>query len=182
MPVKLHIPASIGNPVSKFNVSILGENIICGTGESSLEAYVNVEIQDYEYFGGLLTNCHSFTDHHHHQQQQGVCNMTCICGHTCQFLLLFTTAENSAVQSICEITFNWVDSENKIYAVQCLVFMWSPYCWSSMEIIPMHTTLCGDYLCAHYFYVPRLIIASQWVMMLLGDAHYYITMGYGIDR
>ncbi len=31
----------------------------------------------------------------------------------------------------------------------------------------VHTTFCGDYPCEHYFYVPWLIMTSQWVITLL---------------
>ncbi len=40
----------------------------------------------------------------------------------------------------------------------------------------------GDHPCAHYFYVPWLIMTSQWVMMLLGMPHYGTTMGDNVTR
>ncbi len=44
------------------------------------------------------------------------------------------------------------------------------------------TTFCGDYPCVHYFYVPWLVMTSQWVMMLLKVSHCGITVGNVIAR
>ncbi len=49
-----------------------------------------------------------------------------------------------------------------------LVFTWSPYPWSLVEITHVLATFCGDYLSVHYFYVPWLIMTSQWITRLLG--------------
>ncbi len=51
-----------------------------------------------------------------------------------------------------------------------------------MEITPVLITFCGDYLCVHYFYVPWLIMTSQWVTTFLGMPHCGITMGNDIAR
>ncbi len=53
------------------------------------------------------------------------------------------------------------------YAVLWLVFTWSSHPWSPMEITPVLTTFCGYYPSVHYFYVPWLIMTSQWLMMLV---------------
>ncbi len=47
-------------------------------------------------------------------------------------------------------------------------FVWrSPLCIIHyVEITPVHTTLCEDHPCAHYFYVPWFM-TSQWIMILL---------------
>ncbi len=39
------------------------------------------------------------------------------------------------------------------------------------------TPFCGDYLCVHYFYVPWLIMTSQWVIILLRMPHCGIILG-----
>ncbi len=68
------------------------------------------------------------------------------------------------------------------HAVLYLVFTWSPYPWSLVEITPVLTTFCGYYSCVHYFYVPWLIMTLQWVMMLLGKPHCGTTMGNNVAR
>ncbi len=50
----------------------------------------------------------------------------------------------------------------------------------------LHTLISGgDNPCAHYlhyFYVPSLIMTSQWVMTLLGMLHCSTTMGNDVAR
>ncbi len=50
----------------------------------------------------------------------------------------------------------------------------------------LHTLISGgDHPCAHYlhyFYVPWLIMTSQWVMTLLGMPHCGTTMGNDVAR
>ncbi len=86
-----------------------------------------------------------------------------------------------AIWSKCTILYNDI-SWYIYYSLLWLIFMWSPYPWSSVEITPVLTTLCGNYPCASYFYVPWLImpdvsrllrvphVALEWVMMLLGTS------------
>ncbi len=38
------------------------------------------------------------------------------------------------------------------------------------------------YPCVHYFYVPQLIMTSQWVITLLGMPHCDTTMGNNVAR
>ncbi len=40
----------------------------------------------------------------------------------------------------------------------------------------MLTTFCGYYPCVHYFYVPWLIMTSQWVMTLLRMPQWVMTL------
>ncbi len=68
------------------------------------------------------------------------------------------------------------------YAVLWLMFTWSPYLWSLVGI-----TLCSLLFavitpCVYYFYVPWLIMTSQWVMILLRMPHCGTTVGNGIAR
>ncbi len=51
-----------------------------------------------------------------------------------------------------------------------------------VEITPVLTTFCEYYPCVHYFYVPCLIMTSQWVMTLLGMPHCGTTMGINVAR
>ncbi len=44
------------------------------------------------------------------------------------------------------------------------------------------TTFCEDYLYVYYFYVPWLIMTSQWVIMLLRITHSGITLCNDVAR
>ncbi len=46
----------------------------------------------------------------------------------------------------------------------------------------MLTTFCEYYPCVHYFYVPSLIMTSQWVMTLLEMPNSGTTMGNNVAR
>ncbi len=72
--------------------------------------------------------------------------------------------------------------QSMVLSVLWLVFMWSPYPWSPGEITPLLSTFCGYFHCVHYFYVPWLIMTSQWVMTLLRMPHCSITVGNDIVR
>ncbi len=62
--------------------------------------------------------------------------------------------------------------------------MWSSYPSSLVEITPVLITFCGyyPYVHVHYFYVPSLIMTSQWLMTLLGMPHSGTTMGNDVAR
>ncbi len=68
------------------------------------------------------------------------------------------------------------------YAILWLVFTWYPYPWSPVEITPVLTTFCWYYPDVHYFYVPWLIMTSQWIMTLLGMPHCGTTNGIDVAR
>ncbi len=62
-----------------------------------------------------------------------------------------------------------------IYAILQLVFTWSSYPWSPVEITPVLTAFCGDALLSfsmtHYDITMGCpIVASQWIMTLLGTS------------
>ncbi len=49
--------------------------------------------------------------------------------------------------------------------------------------LPMCSLLfCGYYPCVHYFYVPWLIMTSQWLMTLLGMPYCDTIMGNDVAR
>ncbi len=59
----------------------------------------------------------------------------------------------------------------------------TPVLWHIQEAATPHTSILHSFhASAHYFYVPWLIMTSQWVTMLLGMAHCCITMGKDIAR
>ncbi len=68
------------------------------------------------------------------------------------------------------------------YSVLLLVYTWSPYPWSPVEITPVLTTFYGYYPRVHYVYVLWHIMISQWLMTLLRMPHYGTTMGNDVAR
>ncbi len=93
------------------------------------------------------------------------------------FMNIFVTFLNSASLRFRKSISCW-DFYN--YAVLYLVFTWSPYSWSPVEIT--WSLLFVEITHVHYFYVPWLIITSQWVMMLLRMSHCGITVGNDVAR
>ncbi len=63
-----------------------------------------------------------------------------------------------------------------------LIFVEYPLYRSSLDSIPVCTTLCGDYPCGHSFMIQYLIMISPWVIALLGIPHCGITMDNDASR
>ncbi len=86
----------------------------------------------------------------------------------------------------------FIDQRNNIENHLVMVLCCTMACF---HVISISLISSGDHPCAHYFYVPWLIMTSQWVMTFLGmphcgtmgndfarDVHCDITMDSDVDR